>query len=372
MKIVFVSNFLNHHQIPFCEEMIKKVDEFYFIATDNGSSQGYQKTEIRDYLIDYNTDKVKCESEVLSADAVIFGACPDELVDLRMKENKLSFIYSERIFKKGILRCVIPKNYKMLRHRYLNHKHKNLYVLAASAFLPYDLFRIGFPQNKIFRWGYFPFCQTNDNVEKTSNTILYVGRLLDLKHVETVIEVARYLKQDGIDFQVSIVGEGPKEEQLIALKSKYQLDDNVEFVGSKTHDEVLQYMSKSNIYMFTSDFNEGWGAVLNEAMSNNCAVVASSAIGSVPFLIKHNVNGMIYKYGDNKSAYKAVKELLVNKAKAEQMAEKAKQTISCYNYKTAAERLIAGIKEFYSNGDITPYKCGVFSSVEIIENNWFN
>ena len=70
--------------------------------------------------------------------------------------------------------------------------------------------------------------------------------------------------------------------------------------------------------------------------------------------------------------YKAVKELLVNKAKAEQMAEKAKQTISCYNYKTAAERLIAGIKEFYSNGDITPYKCGVFSSVEIIENNWFN
>lgn len=371
MKIVFVSNFLNHHQIPFCEELIEKVDEFYFIATDNGSNQGYQKSETRNYLIDYNIDKEKCKSEVLSADAVIFGACPDELVELRMKENKLSFIYSERIFKKGIFSCLRPRNCKMLRHRYLNHKNKNLYVLSASAFLPYDLSHFNFDNNKIFKWGYFPECQTIYNTEKKANTILYVGRLLKLKHVETVIETAKLLNKDGFDFTVTIVGEGPEKENLENLVKNYEVADCVDFLGSKTHEEVLKIMQKNSIFMFTSDYNEGWGAVLNEAMSCGCAVVASSAIGSVPFMITHNENGMIYKYGNNENAYEAVKTLLTDSQKLKILGEKAKETIASYDYKTAVERFLGGVNEFYNTGKITPSDSGVFSSVEIIKNNWF-
>ena len=370
MKIVFVSNFLNHHQIPFCEELIKNVDEFYFVATNNGDNQGYQKSEARDYLIDYNVDKYRAEKEIMTADAVIFGACPDNLVTLRMKENKLSFVYSERIFKKGILRCLIPRNFKMLRQRYLNHKNKNLYVLAASAFLPYDLSRIGFPIEKIFKWGYFPEYNLCDE-KKQPNTILYAGRLLKLKHVETVIETAKRLKKDNIDFKVKIIGEGPELEHLICLKEKYKLNDYVEFEGSKTHEEVLEIMQKSSIYMFTSDFNEGWGAVLNESMASGCAVVASSAIGSVPFLIKHNENGMVYKFGNHKNAYRAVKELLVDNEKATSLGVKARETIASYDYKTAVERFLGGVNEFYENEKITPSDSGVFSPVEIVKNNWF-
>lgn len=371
MKIVFVSNFLNHHQIPICEEFVAMSDEFYFIATDNGSNQGYQITEARDYVIDYRVDKDRAEREIISADAVIFGACPDSLVELRMKENKLSFIYSERIFKKGILRCLIPRNFRMLKSRYLNHKDKNLYVLAASAFLPYDLSVFGFDNSKIFKWGYFPNCEINSDSKKEQNTILYAGRLLKLKHVETVIETARLLKRDGFEFKVNIVGDGPEKEQLTALKNKHKLDDYVEFLGSKTHREVLEIMQRSSIYMFTSDFNEGWGAVLNEAMSNSCAVVASSAIGSVPFLITNNENGMIYKYGNNKNAYRVVKELLADNKKTIDLGAKAKEAIACYDYKTAVERFLNGVNEFYDSNKITPCDSGVFSSVKILKNNWF-
>ena len=351
--------------------MINNIDEFYFIATDNGSNQGYQTTHYSDYLIDYNMDTTRAEKEILSADAVMFGACPDSLVELRMKENKLSFIYSERIFKKGILRCLRPRNFRMLKSRYLNHKHKNLYVLAASAFLPYDLSLFGYPCEKIFRWGYFPECQVDTSNIRQQKTILFAGRLLDWKHAETVIETARLLKRDGFEFKVNIVGDGPDRERLTKLKSKYKLDDCVEFLGSKTHSEVLDIMKRTGIYMFTSDFNEGWGAVLNEAMSNGCAVVASSAIGSVPFLITHNENGMVYKYGDNRNAYRVVKELLSDKQKALALGAKAKETVESYDYRTAAERLINGVNEFYCNNTITPCDFGVFSSVDILKNNWF-
>ncbi len=371
MKIVFVSNFLNHHQIPFCEYLKTLIDEFWFIATENGGSQGYQTSHLRDYVIDFSAEKERAEHEILTADAVIFGGCPDELVTLRMKENKLSFIYSERLFKKGIWRALIPKNFAMLHTRYLHHKNKNFYVLAASAFLPYDLSLFAFPRNKIFKWGYFPENNLCFKKEKERNTILYVGRLLKLKHVETVIETARLLKKDGNDFNVTIVGDGPEKEHLLALTSSYHLEGRVNFAGSKTHDEVLDIMSKSQIYMFTSDFNEGWGAVLNEAMASGCAVVASSAVGSVPFLIRHQENGLIYKFGDDKNAYYGVKDLLMDAQKAKRLGENARRTIEHYNYRIAAERFLAAVKEFYADNKMTPADFGVFSSVQVIKNNWF-
>lgn len=358
--------------MPFCEHLKTLCDEFYFIAMENGGVGGYQVSQEREYVIDYKAETKRAENEILSADAVILGASPDSLVNLRMKENKLSFIYSERIFKKGTWRRVIPKTRKHIKNRYINHKDKNLYVLAASCFLPYDLSLFGFNNNKVFKWGYFPDC-ANENIErKQDNTILYAGRFIKLKHIETVIEVANLLNKDGFNFKINIVGEGIEEQSLKELVNKYGLHQKVEFLGSKPHKELMEIMQTSQIFMFTSDFNEGWGAVVNEAMEAGCVPVVSSAVGSSGFLIKHNENGKIYKFGNYKNAYKAVKELLENKEQINVISNNAKAFIENeYNYKVAAERFINAVNEFYRDGKITPFENGVLSGVQIIKNNWF-
>lgn len=371
MKIVLVSNFLNHHQIPFCEHIKTLCDEFCFVATENGGVGGYQVSQEREYVIDYATDKQKAEDEILTADAVIFGACPDCLVQKRMAENKLSFIYSERMFKKGTWRRFIPKNKKHVFNRYINFKDKNLFVLAASAFLPYELFVFGFNKDKIFKWGYFPDCLQENSTKKREKTILWAGRMLDWKHPETAVKTARYLMQNNLEFIMNIVGDGPQLKKVRRLIKKYHLESKVNILGSKTHNELLNIMAQSSIFMFTSDFNEGWGAVLNEAMGNQCAIVANSGIGSVPFLLNDN-NAFVFKCSKEKDAYKAVKELLENPRLAETFGKNAKTTIENeYNYKVAAERFINAVKEFYKDGKITPQKSGVLSGVEILKNNWF-
>ena len=48
---------------------------------------------------------------------------------------------------------------------------------------------------------------------------------------------------------------------------------------------------------------EGWGAVLNEAMNSGCACIASHAIGSAGFLIEHGENGFVYRDGDMDDFY---------------------------------------------------------------------
>lgn len=61
------------------------------------------------------------------------------------------------------------------------------------------------------------------------------------------------------------------------------LNDYVTFTGPVQSDKVRGFMERAGIFLFTSDRQEGWGAVLNESMNSGCAVVASHAIGSVPF-----------------------------------------------------------------------------------------
>ncbi len=51
-------------------------------------------------------------------------------------------------------------------------------------------------------------------------------------------------------------------------------------LGAMSPDKVRAYMERADVFLFTSDFNEGWGAVLNESMNSGCAVVASHAMVS--------------------------------------------------------------------------------------------
>ena len=170
---------------------------------------------------------------------------------------------------------------------------------------------------------------------------------------------------------MNIVGDGPELENVNRLIKKYKLGSKVNILGSKSHEELLEIMARSSVFMFTSDFNEGWGAVLNEAMGNNYAIVANSGIGSVPFLLNDS-NAFIFKCGKENDAYKAVKKLLDNPQLVEKFGNNAKAFIENeYNYKVAAERFINAVNEFYRDGKITPQKSGVMSGVEILKNNWF-
>jgi glycosyltransferase involved in cell wall biosynthesis len=373
MKFVFVSNYLNFHQTTLCDCLHSIADTFYFISGYCGEGKKSYKGKIdRDYVIYYSRESERAKEEIMSADAVIFGACPSKLIEMRMKENKLSFVFSERLFKRSVLQYFKPENKKSVSNRFLNFKDKNLYVLSASGFLPYDLSLYNFPTEKILKWGYFPETIKIEKTERIENSILSAGRFLDWKHVETAIETANLLKKDKIDFIMNIVGDGPEKERLYSLVKKYNLSDCVNFLGLKNHDEVLRLMSIHKIFMFTSNFKEGWGAVLNEAMSNGCAVVASSAAGSTPYLINHRENGLIYKYGNDKNAYKTVKELLTDKKKIDELGKNAKNTIeSEYSGEIAADRFVNAVREFYETRSITPCNSGVLSGVEILKNNWF-
>lgn len=353
MKIVFASSSFNHHQSALSAELYKLTGgEYVFISTNRMPEErrrlGYGREAVPDYVWysytseeDYN----KCLRAINDADVVITGSAPEYLLRERKKAGKLIFRYSERPLKQGLQ----PIKYlpRLLRWHWRNPMHKPIYMLCASAYTAADYAKFGLFRNRCYKWGYFPqtICYDVDKLmeqkRKEVASILWCGRFLALKHPDDVIDVAERLKSEGYRFQLNFIGTGAMEQRLGEMIQEKGLNDCVSLLGSMSPEEVRRHMEQANIYLFTSDRNEGWGAVLNESMNSGCAVVASNAIGAAPFLIKDGQNGLLYTSGNVEMLYEKVKLLLEQPDLCREMGKNAYGTISQkWNAEAAASRLI--------------------------------
>ena len=386
MKITFYSNYLNHHQIPFCNEIYKLLGEDYkFVATEPmeqervklgwGLSEHYPY-EIRSYENEYTYNQ--CLKLGMKSDVVITGSAPDIFIKERLKHNQLTFRYSERFFKQGTWRLMNPRLLGSMLKHHTRYRNKNLYMLCASAYTARDVSLIGAYPNKTYKWGYFPEVKKYDVKELYENkkqepiTLLWCGRFLKCKHPEKAVLVMKRLKENGFDCTLDFIGDGPIHEEIRTMVNSLRLDDRIKFLGSMSPNKVREYMEKANIYLFTSDRQEGWGAVLNESMNSGCAVVASQAIGSVPFLIKHGENGFIYKDDDINDLYSKVKILVKDADLRTKLGANAVRTMEeLWNPKVAAERLVTFCNSLL-NEEIIRFKDGPCSKAEIISQKYDN
>lgn len=364
MKIIFVSNYFNHHQKPFCEEMYRRLGtDFSFISTgvmrDERKKLGYEQNDIPAYVFSAIEDELKRKAAVdmiNMADIVIAGAAPEELLCERIRSGKLVLRYSERPFKRKT--SVFRRMYHSIRFHRRDMGNKRVYMLCASAYTAKDFASVGMYKKRTYKWGYFPEIKEYDTQtlldNKKRNTLMWCGRFLDWKHPDDAVRLAQRLKADGYDFQLNFVGTGTMEAELHNLVESLDLTDCVSFLGSMSPEQVRTHMERAGIYLFTSDRQEGWGAVLNESMNSGCAVVASHAIGSVPFLIKDGENGYIYPSGNVDILFDKVKYLLDHPEEQKNVGLKAYDTvISQWNAEVAADRLLH-LTEKLLSGDKHP------------------
>ena len=346
MKVTFYSNFLTHHQLPFCLEMQKTLGEdFKFVSTvkifqwrlDMGFEDLDQKYNF--VIRAYENKEMYNEAKKLAveSDVVIIGSTTDELIEERLKQDKLTFRYRARvfIFPDGFIKTIFDKEkMKLFYNRHIKYrKNKNLYLLCANGYGAKDFNTLGLYKNKIYKWGYF--LETNyynikellKNKEKNDKIeIIWVARFINWKHPETVLKLARNLKKQNYKFVIKMLGTGKLEDKIRKKVIKQNLSDVIEIVGQVPSDKVKNYMEKANIFIGTSDSREGWGAVINESMNAGCAIVANKRMGSVPFLIKNGENG--FTYNNYKNLENKVKFLIKNKEQREKLGKNA------YNYIT--------------------------------------
>ena len=371
MKVTFYSNFLTHHQVPFCLEMQKLLgDDFKFISTikifqwrlDLGFKDLDKEYDFVVRAYENDDEYAKAKKLAGESDIVIIGSTTDDLIEDRLKADKITFRYRSRIllFTDGFWKTIFNKEkWHMLYQRHLKYKkNKNLYMLCANAYRANDFGAFGLYKNKMYKWGYF--LETNyydidklikDKEKNEKIEIVWVARFINWKHPEIAILLAKKLKEQGYNFKLKMLGTGNLEEEMKRRIKRLKLEYVVEIVGQVASDKVKDYYKKANIFIGTSDSNEGWGAVVNEAMNAGCVVIANKKMGSVPLLINNKENGIIY--GKYKELEDAVKLVIEDKELRQKLSKNAYEFITeKWTAKIAAENLVELFKSIIDGKEI--------------------
>ncbi len=359
MKVTFVSNYINHHQIPVSNVLYEHLGaEYTFIQTEPMEEEriklGWNPEEVPEYVKYAYEEPEYCRQLIMDSDMVIWGGLEEEeMLRPRLQAGKPVIRYSERLYKEAQWKAISPRG---LRKKYLDHtRYRNapVYMLCSGAFVASDFHIVRAYPNKMFKWGYFPECKEYDldalmaqkeeisvsNAGKTE--ILWAARFIDWKHPELVVQLAKELKHQGKSFHITMIGDGelrPKVEEMIAAE---ELEDVISLTGSQTPVQVRTAMENASIFLMTSDRKEGWGAVMNEAMNSGCAVVADRMEGATLFLMKQGENGFWYRNASAKCLADIVGRLLEDKKLRETIGRNAYKTIAdLWNARVAAERLL--------------------------------
>lgn len=156
--------------------------------------------------------------------------------------------------------------------------------------------------------------------------ILYVGRLIERKGVNYLLDAYSNLELDNVE--LIIVGSGPEEEKLKQQVEKRSIK-NVTFTGKINNEKLEEYYNESNLVVIPS-INKGmgdpWVFVLNEAMYYYNPVIATDAVGAAPDMIKDN--GFIIAEKDSIALTSAMTQILSDDSLRKSMSLKSKEIIN--------------------------------------------
>lgn len=386
MIITFYSNYFNHHQMALCEALNELPNvEFYFVETQPmeqfRKDMGWGVNSLPAYVISaYESEEKKQLALQLAdiSDAAIIGSAPEWYIQRRLARNLLTFRYTERPMKEGIIKMFIPRLFLKFYRLHFKNRKKNMYVLGASAYASYDYSLLHSYKGKCLKFGYFPKGEERSIDELLSLKskkgeklrLLWSGRLLKLKRADLLIEALKGLERE-YDYELKFVAEGDEADRLKALVDRYNLGSNISFTGFVGPDEIRELMAKSDIYIMTSNFLEGWGSVIYEALSEGCAVIASHACGCTPWLVKNDETGLVFKSGSVESLRKCLIRLMSSEELRKKLSKQAhKQMQTLWNPQVAAARIAEFTDKMKVNERIH-YEEGPLSDAPILKNGWF-
>ena len=386
MKLVFYSLILNNHQANVADELWELTEHSYCFVELANLQGDHRKGDAHDYsdrpylLRAWKSKEAysKAMNLACSAQCCVFsGVQALPFQKERVKLGLLSFDMSERWLKRGFINLFSPAILKMFLAYHLGGwSKKPIYKLCCSAFAAGDQHKLFTYRGRCYKWGYFTPVKKID-IEastdvSTSNItpLMWCSRYLILKHPELPILMAQRLKKKGYRFVLDMYGSGEYEKAAQRLAADLEVTDVVRFMGVKPNNELLADMRRHSIFLFTSDRNEGWGAVANESMANGCVLVASDAIGSSPYLIDDGKTGLLFKSPRTSSNIDnpdmaalnelcmKVKYLLDNPDKRQEIRRRSLALMRDeWNPRVAAERLLALI-DCLRNGQESPYSEG--------------
>ena len=155
-------------------------------------------------------------------------------------------------------------------------------------------------------------------------SFLYVGRFVDVKNLDMLINVFNKLPQ----FDLFLIGFGEQEKGLRSIAG-----ENVKFLGAIDNKLLSQYYQNTDVFILPSKV-EPWGLVVEEALNNGTPVIVSDKVGSKDDLVKDEF-GVVFNSTSEDSLIDAI-----TKITQIDFYNQLRYNISKYNFKQRAQHQI--------------------------------
>jgi len=356
MRVAVVTNIISPHQLPLARQLVTRLGaaRFRYVATMpvqvERAQLGWATGEEPSWIIKSWQGEEHARAAALwlrNAEVVLCGNRDLSLFAQRVAEQKLLLYMAERWFRPpvGLGRLVHPGFLSMaLRFRRLAQS-PHFHHLAIGQQAAQDMRHVCRLPGRNWLWGYFvdpPAASAERLARQGDLCILWAGRMLELKRLDTLIRAVSFCRGLGSACRLRLIGRGSQETSLRRLARRLGCQDCVTFEPPVPVAQVRKAMREAHVYVFPSNGCEGWGVVVNEAMLEGCCVVASSETGSAQTLVRDGANGLLFRPGDVQRLTQELLRLERDEPLRQRLATAGQETVRAHWVpEVAAERLLA-------------------------------
>ena len=187
-------------------------------------------------------------------------------------------------------------------------------VVCISQFAKGQLMRISHPDHwaklQVCRLGVDPaqFTYIERAADKATIELLCVGRLSSAKAQVLLVHACAQLRDEGLDFTLTLVGDGPDRARIERAIVESALGERIHLTGSLNQAAVRAHFARADIFVLPS-LAEGIPVVLMEAMSSGVPCI-STPVNGIPELIEHGRTGLLATPGDVESLASQLRRLI--------------------------------------------------------------
>ncbi len=146
--------------------------------------------------------------------------------------------------------------------------------------------------------------------------ILSVARLTAKKGIPTILQALALLREQGISFEYTLIGDGDDREKVLGLIFDLDLQKHCRWTGTLPHDKVIREFERADLFALGCEIGpdgdrDGIPNVLVESLAMGLPAVGTS-VSALPEIIHNNETGLLSEPGDPETMARNMHRLLTD------------------------------------------------------------
>lgn len=176
--------------------------------------------------------------------------------------------------------------------------------------------------------------------------LVWVRAFHQIYNPSLAVKTLALLTPDFPDMRLLMLGPDKGDGSFLHFEQEaltLGVDKNIDTIGAVSHEDVLVWLDKADIFINTTNFDAAPRSVL-EAMANGLCVVSTN-VGGVPYIIEDGKDGLLVPPGEPELMAAAIRKVLTDHHLAETLSTNARLKAIQYDWSSILPQWLALLQE---------------------------